>query len=150
MKKNTKTKKKQPKAQPSANIPPDEMRSWDDDSDRVEGLKDFLAMIRLNPREVIPCKTIPGHARNLFALWGHFYLPGQEQGGKVPIPATTVFSVYDRNDIDRPRRDEQVVLILDTPGEPYENDTYTPFWRCTYSPYETRIVAKRKGKSRWP
>jgi hypothetical protein len=114
-------------------------RSWTNDKHQLEGLENFKKNMPIDPKdpERQRCVNDPQHAKEMFALWGEFYLQGEGPFPNLdPIPTTTVFNVYEPTTERKTgrNRDKEVVLILDDPNVDRESTDYT--WRCTYTPYK--------------
>ena len=112
------------------------------DSHRLNGLTTFVNNLKnvATPEERNRCIFDPCYAKRKFADWGGFYLEGDHPTwDALAIPASTVFRVYESDEKtvpprpprNRPKRDEQVIIVL----ENKEILDSTPTWRCTYSPY---------------
>jgi hypothetical protein len=139
---------------PQRELDPSEMRSWDEDTDRKAGRQEFERKTPPGSDERDKCITDGVYARRMFAEWGHFYIEGEKAPAHFPdfdptweitkIPSATVFRVYETKK-DRPKRDEQVVLILQTTDEELED--LDQVWRCTYTPYREKRKRYRAPRS---
>lgn len=147
------TKRKQGRRS-NTTIDPADIRSWHNDNHRMAGRAIFLSKVEPPSPERQKCIDSGDYAKTKFAEWGLFYIEGQEAPadfpifdptwGKTKIPSTTVFSVYE-NRKHRPKRDEQVVLILPITGT--RPETMDQVWRCTYTPYLDKGSRPKKKRS---
>jgi hypothetical protein len=110
-------------------------------------MNDFVIALRNAPQEERDRVILdPCYAKQKFAEWGGFFVEGHDPAwDSRAIPASTVIRVYESEHQGVPpkhrkKRDEQVVIILDS----REDNNHTPTWRCTYSPYATRIAGDPK------
>jgi hypothetical protein len=132
------------------NARPNPTRSWTNDKHQLEGLEKFKNNMGTDPTdpERKKCVAEPQYAKEMFALWGEFYLEGEGQyPGLDPIPTTTVFNVYEPRTERKTKRnrDKEVVLILADPAVDNESTDYT--WRCTYTPYKVVGLKPKPGEA---
>src|ERR1041385_4237576 len=139
------------------------MRTWTlkngdpADLDRLDGCDDFELAIAGNSAEIELCSNDLDHARRRFSQWGHFYLDGEDPdptwgfppydpaGDRRPIPKDVEIHVYGWRK-HRREPDKQVVLVIDDGS--LNSEPTDDIWRCTYTPYESRVWKPRYSKAK--
>ncbi len=108
------------------------MEDWTCPDAREKATWDFCKRMRDNPDERERCKNDRGHAKACFARnW--FYLEGDPNADKIPIPSGVEFRIYDVEPISK--RDEIVTIVLPDVDDPQSAMSLEDVWRCTWTPY---------------
>lgn len=115
------------------------MRDWEKATDRAEATLAFAKFMKDPKNAEIrqSCIDDPREAKRRFAIIGEFYLEGEElpnqppNDGKIPIPKSVQFKVYDSQD---PKRHDLVVLVLPSKTG-RDSDEATDIWIAAWEPW---------------